>query len=222
MQVGKNPEPRKKYRKIKSFHYEFEECIYLPQIHKIKPIDFFEVLNKRKSERIFKKIFLHQLSGLLWYAAKAKKIFLSEYGTILSHRAAPSAGAIHPIDIFISLPETIENRKLYYYDPYTHKLGKLVFKTRSLHSFFKNINDCLVADQATIIWFAAHLARTSVKYKNSESLVWRDAGSLIATIQLVATALRMKSCPVGTLGEPFFSNAFNNNLFSAGGILLGR
>jgi hypothetical protein len=91
-----------------------------------------------------------------------------------------------------------------------------------MNAFFNNVNECLNIVNATVVWFVAHLQRTEAKYKNPESLIWRDAGALITTIQLVATAIKIRSCPIGTLGEPFFSKLFTKgNVISAGGILVG-
>lgn len=221
MQTGKNPEPRKSYRKTDNFNYQLGEYTNLPKPQlNLNPL-FFEVINKRKSERVFTKLTLEMLGSLLWHSAKAKKVFIAETGNILSHRASASAGAIHPIDILISLPVTMESRLLYYYNPFLHKLASLNVNRVELDNFFKNINNCLSIENGLLIWFVADCSRTAVKYKNSESLIWRDAGALIMTVQLVATALNLNSCAVGTLGEPFLSKCFDNKLFSAGGLLLG-
>ncbi len=221
MLAGKNPEPRRKHKNMEGFNYQVQEYISLPKVQNITGPLFFEVLINRKSERAFKRLTLEQLSNILWHSAKTKKIIASELGTVLSHRTSPSAGAIHPIDIFISLPVPIELRILYYYDPFAHRLATLKLSSTELKLFFENINSCLSIENATLIWFVAHPDRTAVKYENSESLVWRDAGALTMTVQLVATAFNIKSCTIGTLGEPFLSQSFENKLFSAGGLLLG-
>ncbi len=38
-------------------------------------------------------------------------------------------------------------------------------------------------------------------YEHAESLVWRDAGALLATLQLVATAMNLGFCQLGLLGH---------------------
>lgn len=221
MQAGKNPKPRKIQKETKTFNYQIEEYISLPPIQNVTDPSFFTVLNKRKSERIFNPLSLQQISNLLWHSLKVKKIILSEGDKILSHRASPSAGAIHPVDVFISLPTKFEFLNLYYYNPYIHKLATLKFNKSELKIFFKNINKSLPLEKATVIWFAAQPERTAIKYKNYDSLIWRDAGALTMTVQLVATALNINSCPIGTLGQPFLSKSFGKKLISGGGLLLG-
>ena len=74
-----------------------------------------------------------------------------------------------------------------------------------------------------LVWFVAHVKRTQAAYINPESLVWKDAGALIMMFQLVATAFDIKSCPVGTLGEPIPSEMFGGaKIISAGECLSGN
>lgn len=223
MLAGGNPEPRKNVIKSLPSIYQIEDYISLPKPNKKLTASFFEVIDNRKSERIFSKLTLEQISNLLWYSSKTKTISVTNENQFLSHRNAPSAGGIHPIDIFVSLPSDFDKRVLHYYDPFVHKLANVNLKQSSLSLFFDNINRNLSIENSTIIWFAASIQRTGSKYKNPESLVWRDAGALIVLYQLVATALQINSCPVGTLGNPFFVDLFSKemNVTSAGGILFG-
>lgn len=221
MKAGKNPEPRKLLKNFKLFNYSIERVTDLPKpIKKESPL-FFEVIAKRKSKKGFKKLSLHQISSLLWHSAKAKQVSVSDSGQILYRSNAASAGAIHPIDILVSLPASLSKRSLFYYDPFSHQLASLVVKKNHWSSFTSNVNTCINLTNATLFWFAAHPVRTEAKYKNPQSLIWRDAGALITLVQLVATGFNISSCPVGTLGEPYFSAMFCKNLISAGGIAIG-
>ncbi|WEK34733.1 MAG: nitroreductase family protein [Candidatus Pseudobacter hemicellulosilyticus] len=222
MPAGKNPNPRKKIQNTPTFHYKIGEYILLPEILDTNQILFFTVLKRRRSTRSFGKLSLNELSTLLWHSAKVQKLFVSENGAILSHRPAPSAGGIHPIDVFVSLPTLINERKLLLYDPIGHRLGRLIINPVDESSFFEEVNNCLQMDNGTLIWFGAYMASTALKYHNPESLVWRDAGALLMTFQLVATALGIASCPVGTLGEPFFFNSLDKMVLSSGGVLVGK
>lgn len=217
-----NPMPRKR-KKQPSFTYEIEKYISLPVVNKDLPIPLDKLLSLRKSKKEFKEIDTNQLSNLLWYSAKVKKVAVSENGQILTYRNSPSAGAIHPIDIFISLPDEISKRSLLYYNPFTHKLGLMSFQKKKLKQFFEGVNQNIDISNATVIWFVADISRTSAKYLNPQSLVWRDAGSLLLLFQFVATALNLNSCPVGTLGYPDFKYMFSKykNITSAGGIIVG-
>lgn len=224
MQIGKNPEPRKRFKKLKTFSYEVKEYISLPKANQPPDVPFFEVLKTRKSERSFSPLTMQQVSDLLWNAAKVKSVSVSDEDQILSQRASISAGAIHPVDIFISPAKLLEERELFYYDPFGHKLGHLITDKQLLFDFFKTIHMCLDCTNATIIWFGACVERTSTKYKNPESLVWRDAGALLMTIHLGSFALNLRSCAIGTLAEPNFTTLLGEqyHLLSVGGILIGK
>jgi len=221
MEAGKNPEPRKQTKNISLFNYPIEENLILRK-PKVKPkIPFFDVLRNRKSERNFSRLSIDKISNVLWYSAKVKKVIATHKGYIITTRNLPSGGSLHPIDIFVSLPNTIKKRNIFYYNPFIHSLAKLNVNHSLLLHFFSNINNCLNCKNATIIWFGAFSSIVDAKYKNPLSLIWRDAGVLLMTVQLTASALSVKSCPVGTLGEPFFSKMMGNNVNSVGGILIG-
>jgi hypothetical protein len=46
----------------------------------------------------------------------------------------------------------------------------------------------------------AHIERTLSRYDEGMSLLWRDAGALLATLHLSATELGLASCIVGATG----------------------
>jgi SagB-type dehydrogenase family enzyme len=221
MQTGKNPEPRNGTKKISSFNYPIEETFSLLKPKKKSKTLFFNVLNDRKSERNFSKLSIDDLSSILWHSAKVKKIVSINNGYILTTRNYPSAGSMHPIDIFVSLPNTLVKRDIFYYNPFAHELSRLTLNRSLLSHFFYTINNCLNCKNSTIIWFGAFSSIVDSKYRNPDSLIWRDAGVLLMTFQLTASALSFNSCAVGTLGEPFFSKMMGNKINSVGGILIG-
>jgi SagB-type dehydrogenase family enzyme len=219
MLAGKNPEPKAKVKRVPNFNFNISAYSSLPKAsNDAKPL-FFDILNSRKSERNFSKINVLQLSNLLWHSAKFKKVSMSKDGQLLLKRNNPSAGSIHAIDFFISLPEG--KRNLFYYDPFTHRLAKLELNKTVFTNFFKDINERINCKNATIVWFGICPAIVESKYRFSESLIWREAGVLLMTVQLTAAALKLKSCPIGTLGEPYFSRLIGNGIISLGGILVG-
>jgi SagB-type dehydrogenase family enzyme len=220
MVVGKNPEPILKAKKVTHFTFNISEYSSLPRAsNKAKPL-FFDILTSRKSERSFLKINILQLGSLLWHSAKFKKATMTKDGQLLLRRNNPSAGSIHAIDFFISLPG--KKRNLFYYDPFIHRLAKLELNKTLFTRFINDINKRINCTNATIVWFGVYPAIVESKYRFSESLIWREAGVLLMTVQLTATALNLKSCPVGTLGEPHFSKLVGNGIIGLGGILIGQ
>lgn len=219
----KNPEVKEKEDEIPSFDYQVIQSIKLSRKITPLPVRFDRVSEMRKSRRTFKPITIQQISDVLWYTAKVKSTFQQEDGYILTHRGTPSAGARHPIDIMISNQILLGHGFLYYYNSLEHSLNQLANLYGDVPAFLGHINEIVDIADATIIWFVAHASRTNMKYEHAESLIWRDAGALINNIQMVCTAIGLNSCAIGSLGEPYISNFFNNQagVFGTGGLLIG-
>jgi len=220
----KNPVVKKYEEEVPQFQYDILETIKLSR--KIPPIatPFDEVSKVRKSARFFKSVTVEELGTVLWYSAKVKSTFLKKNGYILTHRGTPSAGARHPIDIIILNPNFLIENNFYYYNPFEHSLNQLNSPFSGMTTLFTgHINKIVEINNATIIWFVAHVNRTAAKYENAQSLIWRDAGALINNIQMTCTAIGINSCPIGSLGEPYISNFFNPQpgVCGAGGLLIG-
>ncbi len=181
---------------------------------------FSKVITNRQSTRKFRPVSKEQISELLWYTAKVKSLQVQDNGYILTHRGVPSGGARHPIDIIAYDPKMFGNAHFYYYNPFDHSLNQVV----NTHTapLINHVNQIVPIDDGTLLWFVAHTQRTAAKYENSESLIWRDSGALINSMQLTCTALSLNSCPIGSLGEPYISDFFGvPDIFGAGGIIIG-
>jgi SagB-type dehydrogenase family enzyme len=220
MRNGKNPNPFGKKRPRRQFvRYCLGGTVLLPSVSVNMSPSLFEVIDGRKSTRTFRALSLEEISNVLWYSAKVNAVKVIN-GEIFSHRPTPSAGAIHPIDVLISL-QSENARCLYYYDPFQHCLRLLELNISELASFIKHVNNCLNLGAGTLIWFLGDQRRTGAFYANPSSLIWRDAGALILGFQLAATALNIGSCAIGTLARPYIDNLFGKKATSAGGLILG-
>lgn len=220
---GPNPTPRKIKLPFKAFQYPLIDCFALPQPAYDREKNYFDVVQRRQSVRTFRLLHLQEISNFLWLTAKVKTVSIAGNGLVVSRRPAPSAGGVHPIDVLFSLPAPIELRKLYYYDPFLHRLCELKLPEKQMSLFLAHVDACLSLGDGTLVWFVAHLERTLSHYAMPYSLVWRDAGALIYCAQINCVALGIQSCPIGTLAEPYLSEMFGHgkNIASAGGILLG-
>lgn len=219
----KNPQPKATEERVTSFNYPIQHTIKLSKNIDPLPARFDQVITGRKSQRTFSGNNLQQLSNILWYTAKVKQTFVQDNGYVLTHRGTPSAGARHPIDILIIDKVLFDNDLPHYYNPIEHSLNKLDLATQIVETFIRHIDTLIDTTNATIMWFVVHPERTAAKYENPESLIWRDAGALINSVQLTCTALNIKCCPVGSLGEPYIGEFFNHQegIFGAGGLLIG-
>jgi SagB-type dehydrogenase family enzyme len=217
------PVPRRRELPYSEFEYRTENKHYLPAPERglKKPID--DVLSKRSTRRAFKPISLNKLSLLLWHSARAVSVSPSSVSTRWQHRPAPSAGGRHPIDLLI-FRKRRGSWRIDLYDPVSHSISKLILRDdASPELFIKYISQVVPVGQAMVLWFGAQFDRTMSKYKNGESLVWRDTGALIAVISLVAEALNMNSCALGVTGEPFLSRLLDSEgkVVGVGGMLIG-
>ena len=219
-----SPVPRDSAVPYSEFKYRISEEIFLPEPEIVIEIPFSDVLSARRSRRTFKVISAEKLNALLWHSARAITITPPIHGARWQHRPSPSAGGRHPIDILI-IGERRDSQDVFLYDPVAHKLCKLVVKeTSSLDELVNLVNRVIPPEQATIILFGAQFERTLSVYKYGESLVWRDAGALIATLSLVAESLELNCCALGITGEPFLSQIVNSKgkVLGVGGLLIGE
>jgi SagB-type dehydrogenase family enzyme len=222
MTYKRNPKPRKILLKTKDFSYPIVDTMVLSRPTKIKEASFFKTVLSRRSANSFNGISGLRLSQLLYFSAKAFEIGFSDTGDMISRRPAPSAGGIHPIDIIVWSP-SIEPG-LHYYNPVDHSLNKLSLNPSLINKFVEQTHSIKDSSKkATILWMIAHKYRTNAKYNNSESLVWRDAGCLLYCLNLVAAALNIQCCLLGSLGEPYISNLFRKHgkVEGVGGCLVG-
>ena len=212
------PMPRKVLR---------SEARWAPSLGEATPLDppregpeaaFGSVLDSRASQRAMSGISLGRISALLWHSARTRET-LSDGE--LQHRASPSAGGIHPIWLLVLHPSAPGCQL---YDPFRHSLRHLDHVGPSVvANALAEFRDILPDAHGAFLVLAAEHGLTHARYSNANSLVWRDAGCLLATVQLVATWLGVASCPLGSLGESLVcSPAFGDELIPGGVIALGE
>ncbi|CAI8943058.1 hypothetical protein [Pseudomonas sp. IT-P4] len=175
-------------------------------------IDVLTVIERRRSRRSFVSLNHDQLGQLFWHCARTQGIATSDLGFDLEQRPTPSAGAIHPIHILVKPAQT---HKWFRYDARRHGL----LEVEGSESELKPLEECskgvLPSEDATQLLLVAEPGKTSAKYECGESLIWRDAGALLAIMAVTAEALNLAFCPLGITGEPWASE------LAAPGILMG-
>ncbi|MCO3670171.1 SagB/ThcOx family dehydrogenase [Pseudomonas aeruginosa] len=214
-----NPHPKAASEQYVPLQWEVGDICPLPSAQGISVRPFSEVLDARASQREFGLIDDKELGALLWVACRTRGAGASNLGFDLEHRAAPSAGAIHPIHIVLKRPG---DDRWWLYEPRTHHLVELRQAAEKLAGLFEHTRQVLEGADATRILFLAEPSKTLCKYQDGCSLVWRDAGALLAVIALAATALELTFCPLGITGEPWASSlADQGKLAGVGLALLG-
>jgi SagB-type dehydrogenase family enzyme len=220
-----SPRKREHESRAITFTYGDRSRLYLPVPSETGFRSFMSVIASRRSRRELRGVPTDKLSALLWHAAKTRRSWVEPSGAIWQHKPVPSAGGRHPIDLLlIGGPPHLGMAVRY--DSLAHALvGIDVPDPTALVALVEEVHTILpAASEATIVVFAAQIDKTLSKYECGESLVWRDAGAMDATMNLVAEALGLGYCALGTTGEPWLSQALNSApfLYGVGGGVVGQ
>jgi SagB-type dehydrogenase family enzyme len=159
------------------------------------------IIKKRRSIREFsgKKITLLELSTLL-LAYKTTSVEDKSLGVKL--RNAPSAGALYPLEIYITLPKAVDSvlqPGLYHYEPNGHYLTRMHPETKIENvEGFLNQPEIEIRKSAAIFYITAVLKRADWKYGDRAlRYVLIEAGHLAQNLCLLATSINLGICPVG-------------------------
>ncbi len=143
-------------------------------------------------------------------------------GFQMTRRPVPSAGGRHPCELVIATNEVAgANRGLWWFDSV-----RCVLVAQPAHDGVRPALDAVAAavsldgDAPATIFVVAHLRRTLSRYPAGTMLVWRDAGAMLATLQLAATAVGLASCIAGTSGVLILEPA--ELVADVGALVLGR
>jgi len=159
------------------------------------------LLKNRKSERKFKKktLSLKTISEILYFSS-GKKVFNKRMNVKNFYRMYPSAGARYPLEVYPVILKSNEVAPgIYHYNVNSNCL-ELLLKGNFKKKFSKITGQRWVSNSGMIIIISAVFSRTITKYNERG---WRyilfEAGHLAQNIQLISTALKLKSCPIGGL-----------------------
>lgn len=130
----------------------------------------------------------------------------------------PSAGGLHPCS-FVCVDE--RERRVVLYDALAHGFRRLRADHSSLLALNKaQLTQVLGTSTGVTVRFVFDRSLVDAAYANSESLILRDSGALLATIALLAEWLGLSACPLGFLGDDFIALAGlpGERFVGAGGI----
>jgi SagB-type dehydrogenase family enzyme len=161
-----------------------------------------QAIEKRRSERDFtgKPISLLDLSRLLYYANG-----ITDRRQQL--RAAPSAGALYPIELYLAI-NSIEglNRGIYHYSPQDHCLT-LIREGDFRHLMMEHALRQEMLAQASVVFALSAISRRSEwRYRErTHRYIFMEAGHIAQNIYLVASSLGLGSCAVGAFDDDGFN-----------------
>ena len=173
------------------------------QVSELPDVGFAAVLEARQSVRELGAPSEADLLALLTHAGRSRFAWPTDDGWVASSRPYPSAGARHPIEIVVAAVEVHGLAPgLYWFDPVLCRLAVLPAGRDEAQEVAVGVQAALAVNDPppAVLCLVAELRRTLSRYVGGMSLVLRDSGALMATTCLVATALGLATCPIGTGG----------------------
>ncbi len=162
---------------------------------------FDAVLDRRHSIRTGGPVDVGHIGTLLAWSCRIRRRGETTWGVEETWRQAPSAGARHPFEVFVAALHVAGLATgLWWFDAHRSELVATEIDPIDLRRSCCAVADvsCWEGQPAAVAFVVADFMRTTSKYARGETLVWRDAGALLATMHLAATALQLNSCIVGT------------------------
>jgi SagB-type dehydrogenase family enzyme len=162
-----------------------------------------------------------ELATVLWACARVFRTEILPSGSLWQHRAAPSAGGRHPIDLVV----LTRKRACFLYDGICHSLHAICETDKgATDRMVRQCSDAIGFIKGVMVMFVAQSSRTTSKYRDGESLVWRDSGCLLAHAYLACSALGLKCVGLGPTGDPHIARMLRGQgqLSGVGGCVIGR
>ena len=190
-----------------------------PDMERIRRTDpsLTDVMEARTSLRSHgtKAITLEQIGEFLYRVARVKEHNSTEETGAFTTRPYPSAGASYEIECYLTINQCEGLMPgFYWYDPMQHELALI-------HEMNKDTVRLLTdAQQSTgaadppqvLITLAARFQRVAWKYQGiAYSLILKNVGVMFATMYLVATAMNLAACALGSGDADHFTQVAGTN-----------
>jgi oxazoline/thiazoline dehydrogenase len=202
--------------------YRSEQTIALskPDLANLVTTDlpFAQVLENRRSIREHGEvpITIQQLGEFLYRCARIKNQIQTEYGELLT-RPYPSGGAMYELELYLAVDRCQDLRSgLYYYQPQVHELCSLCGATEPVQTLLKDAGMSMGADTPQLlIIITARFQRLAWKYESiAYALMLKHVGVLSQTMYLVATAMNLAPCAIGSGDSDLFTQAVGGNYYA--------
>jgi SagB-type dehydrogenase family enzyme len=184
-------------------------ALHRPRIEEVLEGDapFTAVLEARRSTTRFGALppTVRELGDLLYRAVRIRARITREGGDpaagCLQDRPYPAGGAMHELEFYITVDrcEGLEPG-VYAYDALRHELVPITSEPRARRELLNQARLATEPEQPppVLITITARFRRIFWKYSAvGYSLILKDAGVVLQTLQLVATALGLAACPIG-------------------------
>jgi SagB-type dehydrogenase family enzyme len=187
--------------------YPANKTVQLPSQLQKETLSFTEVLQRRKSIRVFstQQLSKADLAFLLWASTGIQRI---ERG--YEFRTAPSAGALYPIETYIAANNVEEIEKgIYHYNIRDHLLEEIKVGNFGNDLAHSALDQNMCAKASVVFIWTAFFSRSKWKYaQRAYRYIYLDAGHIAQNLALAAASITCGSCQVGA----FFDDEINSIL----------
>ena len=174
--------------------YPQTDRIGLPDPHGNLGMDLNDVIERRRSRRNYRRqsLSLADLSRLLHASSGITD-------PVRQHRAAPSAGALYPIETYVVVHNVQGlERGLYHFAVQEHALEPLLARDLRAKTIAAGVGQEMLGQAAGCFVYSAIFQRTRWKYRErSYRYILLEAGHMGQNLYLAATAAGLGACAVG-------------------------
>lgn len=169
-----------------------------------------QVLESRRSNRSHSPVGLSidELGGLLYRCLRNRHRYDSAYGEFVS-RPYPNGGANYEQEFYLTINQCAGlDRGLYYYDPEAHAVCLVSGPCAEMEALLTDAwhANAMQCRPQVLITIASRFARFNWKYTGmSYAAQLKNVGAIYQTLYLVATAMGLAACGLGTGNADRFS-----------------
>jgi SagB-type dehydrogenase family enzyme len=124
-------------------------------------------------------------------------------------RPYPSAGSSYPLELYLAVDKCEGlDRGFYFYDAGAHLLVPIDVRAPELEALLNSAAFAMgeIGMPQILITIAARFGRVSWKYSSiAYSLILKDVGALTQTFYLMATAMELGGCAIGSFNIDLFA-----------------
>ncbi|MFL6142142.1 MAG: SagB family peptide dehydrogenase [Labedaea sp.] len=179
------------------------------------PPSFNAVLDSRRSVRAWDDahpLTVAQLGEFLYRAGRVRRVAVDGRHEV-SRRPSPSGGALHSLEIY-PVANNVAGLAtgMYHYDPFAHVLEPVPVGEPAVRQLVDHARTAAggTLPPHVLLVLSARFGRVMWKYQSmAYALILKDLGALMQTMYLVATAMNLAPCALGSGDADLFAQATN-------------
>lgn len=177
-----------------------------------------QVLEGRRSQYGETPLTLNSLGGFLYWTARTTNV-MGHGDEAVAQRLYPSGGSLHSLSVYVAL-RACEGCApgLYRYHDREHALIPVRVTEAAIEKLLADAASSTgghVQNPPALIIISARFARAAWKYESiAYRLILLEAGVLLQTMYLAATALGLKGCALGCGNSDHFAQIAGTNYYS--------